>query len=244
MVCMEEIKLFGSLDRGEMIANWLNNLPRVTGEGCEKWDSNNFFMSSDDEDNEDSMTNPSYSESECSDPSCEVCVYNQTCAENVGNDDVFQAANTINNELNLDVDFRQRLISNVSVRIMGCHVEKVQWDKRDSDLLLKINESLFPVHREVLSSHSQVLQYMVLKNDELILQLHENITHMKTILDYLYGFKLELNDSNVNQILTLSRRFGINAVTEKCKQYSNALKKTDLMKKSPWNKLTALLQIM
>ena len=225
MVLVDEIQKCPSLNRSERISQWLQTLPITTEDDQLKWESNMFMMCSDDEDDISSKSDSTYSESECSDSQCSLCLYNNCNNEQTNNsegpvedDNVFTL--TPENIHEFTSQKRTRMLSSVSVRIQGNLVEKVKWIKMGSDLLINIDTRLFPVHASVLRECSDVFTTMLEKHEgELIVRVEENLSHFKILLEHLYGFRANLSDENVYDILKMSLKYNIATLQQACEKY-------------------------
>ena len=111
-------------------------------------------------------------------------------------------------------------VSAVSISIQGYRIEKVKWNKTNSDLLVKVGDRLFPVHRSVLSSNSSIIKSMLAQDEhELVLDMHEDLSDVRTMLEYMYNLGLHVDDSNVNRLLCLSQQLNFKPMINQCEQY-------------------------
>lgn len=172
-----------------------------------------------------------YEESTCSTPSCTICELNSTRKRGVSilsfNDDItFDDGPTIDKaKESLELpEKRQRsrstFLSTASVRIKGLRIEHVQWKHTGSDLLLKVENRLFPVHREMLSNHSLKLKLTLEENpNEFILELYENLDDIKLGLNLLYGCTQIITESNVKGLMHIGKKYNIDLLIQACDKY-------------------------
>jgi len=173
-----------------------------------------------------SCGDPDFTDSLCSDSSCLLCTINSISSRKISilsynyeiDDDLFDNSPTKGK--------RQRsntTLSTVSVKINGFHVEKVKWNKADSDLLLKINSQLFPVHRSVIFEFSPKIKKLLdFNQDDLILELHENINNVRAVLELIYGCKGDIiTNENVHNILSIAVKYEMASIEKLCFDFLN-----------------------
>ena len=128
------------------------------------------------------------------------------------------------------VNNREKLNSDlvISKTIQGLEVLKVKWNTSNNDLLLKVENKLFPVHKSLLTSHSAYLNERLSKDsDELIVDVQGSIADVTVLLGIIYECGWSLNENNVDGVLKackLLRMKGI--VHDECEQYKKFLQRT------------------
>ena len=76
--------------------------------------------------------------------------------------------------------------------ITGCTIANVPWNPERADLVVKVEQTLFPVHRSWISFYSDVLKNMIFSlnfSDEdtpMITLMEQNVQSIQNLLTYLY----------------------------------------------------------
>lgn len=112
----------------------------------------------------------------------------------------------------------------ISKTILGLKVEKVKWNTSNSDLLLRVEDTLLPVHRNLLSAHSDHVRSKLKKrNDDLIFPVRGKLSHVKVILEALYGCDWDVDENNVDDVIKICKHLKIKSLLEKCKNLKKLL---------------------
>ena len=118
---------------------------------------------------------------------------------------------------------RERFLSDIviSKTINGLDVLRVKWDTRESDLLLKVDNVLIPVHRNFLSFNSRYFNLKLKNNDDLIIQIDSTAAsnHVTIALEALYNCAWNINDSNVDDIIKICEHWKTKCLLERCKHF-------------------------
>lgn len=152
--------------------------------------------------------------------------------ENDDNDSVFGSI-VDDNQLGVPQNIlknREKLYSDliISKTIQGLEVLKVKWNTLNNDLLLKVENKLLPVHRDLLASHSAYLNERLAKNsDDLIIEVQGSIADVTVLLEIIYECGWNLNENNVNGVLKACKHLQMKSgLLKECEQYKKFLQRT------------------
>ena len=98
-------------------------------------------------------------------------------------------------------------------------LEVVKWDITGTDLILKAGGLLFPVHRAILPRYSSIFNSPLNYYNTLIIEMPAKARDVRMVLEYVYGFGVTLDQSNVSEILVISGSLDLYLLEEQCKQY-------------------------
>lgn len=88
------------------------------------------------------------------------------------------------------------LISDVDTA--GCRIANVPWDFERADLVIKVNNTLFPVHRSLVSLYSDVLKNIIFsvnfgdEDTQMITLMEQNVHCIKRLLTFIYFQEKEI----------------------------------------------------
>ena len=125
-------------------------------------------------------------------------------------------------------------ISSATAVMEDCSLETVDWNIEGFDLLIKTGNKLYPVHRWLLSQKSNVFKRKLMDDDTLIMELSCRPVDMKSFLRYLYNLRPMIDQTNVSEILVISKMFNVFHLEEECRQYLYELSLKWKKKKSRW----------
>uniref|UniRef100_A0A7M5X451 BTB domain-containing protein n=1 Tax=Clytia hemisphaerica TaxID=252671 RepID=A0A7M5X451_9CNID len=127
-----------------------------------------------------------------------------------------------------DTNKRGKLTSDVviSKTIQGFEVLKVKWNTLNNDLLLKVENKLFPVHKNLLTAQSSFLNDRLKNNDDLILEIPGTIAEVTVVLEIIYECEWSLNENNVNGVLKICKYLKLKSIVGDCEQYKKFLQRS------------------
>lgn len=104
--------------------------------------------------------------------------------------------------------------------IKGCSVEIVRWNVTGADLLLKAGDTLFPVHRSILTKHSRAFHNKLNRSEKLVIELPAvKARYLQIVLEYLYNHEVVLTKSNAGEILRIAEKYEMYTLIESCNNY-------------------------
>ena len=124
---------------------------------------------------------------------------------------------------------RDKLYSDliISKTIQGFEVLKVKWNTLNNDLLLKAENKLLPVHRDLLASHSAHLNERLKNSDDLIIEVQGSIADVTVLLEIIYECGWSLTENNVNGVIKACKHLQMKSdLIKECEQYKKFLQRT------------------
>ncbi|XP_065051607.1 uncharacterized protein LOC135681204 [Rhopilema esculentum] len=107
----------------------------------------------------------------------------------------------------------------------GCTIPEVPWEVVRADLVIKVGNTLFPVHRSLVSLHSDILKNIIFSlnfSDEdtpVITIMELSASRIMHLLTHSYFPDKKVNDDNVLQLLSIADEFVAEKLTRKCEGY-------------------------
>ena len=116
----------------------------------------------------------------------------------------------------------------ISKTIQGLEVLKVKWNTLNNDLLLKVENKLLPVHRDLLASHSAYLNERLARDsDDLIIEVQGSIADVSVLLEIIYECGWSISENNVNGVLKACKHLQMkSSLLNECEQYKKFLQRT------------------
>lgn len=74
----------------------------------------------------------------------------------------------------------------------GCTIAEVPWDLERADLVIKVNDTLFPVHRSLVSLYSDVLKNIIFsvnfgdEDTQMVTLMEQTVESIHCLLTYIY----------------------------------------------------------
>ncbi|XP_057298230.1 uncharacterized protein LOC130629140 isoform X1 [Hydractinia symbiolongicarpus] len=110
------------------------------------------------------------------------------------------------------------------IEASDCVLEDVPWDLVKSDLLIQVDNVLFPVDRNFISYVSDCFYDCVenanQKGSHVLLMEGYDVNEVKTILKYIHSTNNDgVSDENVASLLQLGKEFGVSRLKFQCENY-------------------------
>lgn len=222
------------MDRTEKVLHWLDGTPygkKISSSYDDDENDDGFFLTSSDG-SERSRRNmmPNWEEETYTvDSESTVSSFSEDSIETflAGHNDVFSSIFHEENDSRLQINpiGKQDKKSQqngvvISKTILGLQVEQVKWSTLNNDLLLKVENILIPVHRNLLSAHSDHVRSKLKKrSDDLILTVRGKLHHVKAILEMVYGCGWNIDKDNVDELIKICEQLKIKQILDECKNY-------------------------
>ena len=113
------------------------------------------------------------------------------------------------------------LISDVDTS--GCTIADVAWDVERADLVIKVQQTLFPVHRSLVSLYSVVLKNIIFsvhfgdEDTQLVTLMEQNVQTIQDLLTFIYFQDKEITGEKLFLSIALDLFHFIHPITALCK---------------------------
>jgi len=107
----------------------------------------------------------------------------------------------------------------------GCKIADVSWNVDRADLVIKVEQTLFPVHRSLISFYSDVLKTIIFsvnfgdEDTQMVTLMEQRVQSMNNLLTYIYFQEKEVSDDVVLDLLAMADEFVVEKLVGRCEGF-------------------------